>query len=229
MVRILCQISNTALIGPFSSRAFDEVRLFCQADPARHAVASYYVSFGNDKEGRDEEVLRAVVSQLCREARAIPQAVRRLYEKREGGRAPFISALGSLVQQFQHTFIFVDALDEYPDIERLIGLLKNICGPWESGRIHVFVTSRKQQDIEEGLKLAFDNPDTIDIQATTVYEDIEAHVQNALGSDMKLRRCSGELKEHIRSSLMSRAQGMYVISAFWPSLLLELISTQGSV
>jgi hypothetical protein len=171
-------------------------------------VASYYVSFRNDKEGGGEEVLRAIVSQLCREARAIPQTVHRLYEKREGGMASFISVVEPLVEQFRHTFIFVDALDEHPFIERLIGLLREMCGPWRLGKIHLFVTSRKQQDIEEGLKLAFDDLDTIDIQASTIHKDIETHVNSALESDGKLRRCSGDLKENIRSSLVGRAQGM---------------------
>lgn len=111
-------------------------------------------------------------------------------------------------------FFVVDALDECTVVER-----KSLCHFFLSitntstsqGTIKLFITSRKEPDIEKAFQLI----PTIQIKAEKVNSDIEVYVK----AQIELRLQNGDLnikditlKDKILSALTTEARGMYVFS-----------------
>lgn len=121
-----------------------------------------------------------------------------------------------VVERFRRVHLSFDAMDECDDRERW--LLPFLCGLVSRYRRHpelgvqmkLFVTSRRQQDIER----AFSVVPTIHIVAKNVDSDIRAFVNYELQRGLdegKLGSAHLHLKHEIADRLAAKANGMYVI------------------
>jgi hypothetical protein len=110
-----------------------------------------------------------------------------------------------VVAAFQHAYIVVDALDECMEIEAVLELLHDVMG-FETGSLHVLITSRNEQEIGEGL--ARHAPKDVDLVEAVVAEDIAIHVREQLENDVKLKKWPAKVRAEIQESLLDGAHGM---------------------
>jgi trehalose-6-phosphatase len=117
--------------------------------------------------------------------------------------------LWKVVEEFDHVFIVIDALDECPKNERREQLLAVITDIHSRSldNIHVLVTSRREPDIEETLLPLLRTP-AISLQGSHVDLDIKLHISSQLSTDLKLKKWPDEIKAEIESALISGANGM---------------------
>ena len=116
--------------------------------------------------------------------------------------------------QFEDTFLVVDALDECDSTVRH-GMLKFLREIVDDSRllVKVFVTSRREADIEDEFK-RLDRP-TLMIEARSVAADIEKYVTDEVrrlrkGQDgQRLYVKSARLESKIIQTLTGKADGMY--------------------
>ena len=120
--------------------------------------------------------------------------------------------LTELLINLTHTTIVIDALDECdPDSRQLLLLALRALCLYCPGKVHVFVSSRNDNDIAfelEGVPNHY-------IQPTDRAQDIEKFVHVRLDSAIETRRLlrgkiDPDLKMLIATELISKAQGMYV-------------------
>lgn len=118
-------------------------------------------------------------------------------------------ALIHVLKYFETVFLVLDALDECRDQRKeLLEVLSKIVSPatTDRGNVKLFITSRKERDIEFALKTF----PRIEIEAKKVDKDIELYVTSQL---QKHRRdgtliVDDSLERRISAALTSQAGGM---------------------
>ncbi|KAF7504496.1 hypothetical protein GJ744_002176 [Endocarpon pusillum] len=191
-------------------------------------VGIAFVYYNYDiRDMKDESfVIIALIKQLCRQLCRKNEDVSPGFLKVKQDALP-PSQLGNFDSfsttacQFSEVFIIIDALDECPQDNRpkILKFLRDVTS--RIPRMKVFVTSRREIDIEE----AFQEIDTprIMIEARTVEEDITRYVRDEVrrlraGQDgQKLHLRSDELESKIVTTLTRKADGMFL----WVKLQLE--------
>lgn len=112
------------------------------------------------------------------------------------------------VEEFDHIYIILDALDECEERRKLLTTVQQLlCA--ETGKIHILVTSRSDADLEDHLTPIFTAH--IRIESSLIEPDIRSYLQEQLHNNPKLRRWPQKVQERIESALMTGAQGMYVV------------------
>ena len=127
-------------------------------------------------------------------------------EQREGPPAGF-SHLTDLIARasvyHNQVLIIIDALDECRDKEGFLKLLPEL---HQRHGIAVFVTSRKEQDIQD----AFSMLPFISLQdcRSNITTDMQTHVSSELQNRTKLSRLPIHLREEILDTLLKKSEGM---------------------
>jgi hypothetical protein len=116
-----------------------------------------------------------------------------------------VLTLQQMLRDFNQIFIILDALDECREREELLGLIENIVN-CELEMLHLLVTSRRENDIEETLTPLVTGQ--ICIQSALVDADIRIHIREQLQNDTKLKRWPENVRIEIEKTLMDRANGM---------------------
>jgi hypothetical protein len=174
-------------------------------------IAFAYYNYQSPELSQLPRVIAAVVKQLCRKKDRIPAGFLKtkqdaLPPSQLGDRESFITAAG----QFEETFLVVDALDECDNVVRH-GMLKFLREIVDSRLlVKVFVTSRREGDIENEFKRL--NRPTILVEARSVATDIEKYVTDEVRRlhGQRLYVKSHELELNIIRTLTGKADGMYV-------------------
>lgn len=120
-----------------------------------------------------------------------------------------------VIEQFDKVHLSFDALDECGDREKW--LLPFFCrlvqryrdDPSLKVTLKLFVTSRLQRDIE----LAFSTVPTVQVLARNVDGDIAAYIDHEFeqrSRNNSIGSLHTKLQDHVKESLTSRANGMYV-------------------
>jgi hypothetical protein len=155
-----------------------------------------------------------VVAQLCSQICVLPAQLKELYDSYSFGtqRATLIELqeiLSNVVGAFGSVFIITDALDEGPTSRERAELLAMISAlkSWSLPRLHLFVTSRREPDIEEALLPLLTIP-AIAVEGSHVDLDIECHILWCLENSPKLKRWSPHLQSEIMKTLLAGANGM---------------------
>jgi hypothetical protein len=117
-----------------------------------------------------------------------------------------LTTLRQIVQEFDETFIILDALDECTERQELLTNIEEIA-KWKIGKLHILATSRREKDIEEWLEPLVNDQEKICIQSALVNDDIRTYVHEKLQTDRKLK-WSAKVQEEIEKSLMDGAHGM---------------------
>jgi hypothetical protein len=120
----------------------------------------------------------------------------------------------SLVEDLSQVYVVIDALDECPEQERgdILGFITGIVTAQIQCHVKVFVTSRKEMDINKAF--GDKHIPTIQIQSENVTADIEtfAHSQveklQAGKHGKTLYIADDRLREKIIRTLATKAEGM---------------------
>lgn len=157
-------------------------------------------------------VLAALVKQLCRRKSEIPAPFLKVKQdamppSQLGDRKSFITA----ADQFNQTFLVVDALDECeePKRHKMLQFLQEIVD--SPPIIKVLVTSRREADIVREFELL--KRPTVMVEARNVAADIEKYVTDEvqrLRGAKRLYVKSDKLEREIIKTLRGKADGMYV-------------------
>jgi hypothetical protein len=187
-------------------------------------LAYYYCSFDRAQD-ETPHLLRWVMSQLCHQLKYIPDEIRELYNAgSEPTTKSLVLALSAALHSFRRVYLFIDALDESLDRQRLLDTIVQLAGG-DSEAISLFVMSRKELDIIETFEGVFSS---LSLSNPRVDEDIRVYIQNELRSHRKFSRWPTILKEDIEAALVKGAQGMFRW-AFCQLDILRKLTTESAI
>jgi hypothetical protein len=190
-------------MSPYSSTVIDELI------NSSLVIAYFYFDYHN-KDIQPHSVLSALIERLSSKCTSIPDGLEKLFSAyADSRRSPSLdelkSTLKSIIGSFENVYIVFDALDECAHRPEFLKLLEEIHG-WNLDPLHLLATSRREQDIEDTLSGLVSHH--IFMDKDLVAGDIEVHVSRTLDNDTKFCRCSAEMKENIKATLMEGADGM---------------------
>jgi hypothetical protein len=188
---------------------------------ARSMVVDYLVAeFGNENIGvacmylnhkeAEEQTPAKLLSSLWRQlvfGREVGPLTRKLYQQHhEKGTTPSVNevfdVLGSVIGQHFKVYIIVDAIDEYPEVQRQI-LLQYLMAMGST--VNLMITSRPH--IRPNTSLA--NLDTLEIRADE--DDIRRYVEGQIQTSIWLTnhvKTRPDLQEEILSTITNAVDGM---------------------
>jgi hypothetical protein len=177
-------------------------------------IAYAYYKHDSRESQTPDRIIASFIKQLCHNQETIPEFLLEFYRKHDDNvetptTTHLISQLHHLSMGFREIFIIFDALDESAADQRdiILDFLIDFIDTIPHAKI--FVTSRRERDIEQH----FSNLKTpmIPIEAKDVGEDIGTFVRGRVEEQMQKRKLhirAPELKEKVIESLIDRAQGM---------------------
>lgn len=186
-------------------------------DDPRVALGYFYFSFDDSKKQDTVAMLRSLIKQLCLQRRDIPESVKNLMTKyKDMDRDPTVAILErtatATMEDFEATFIVIDALDECPTDRRKM-LLNSLCRILNSisDNVHLLCTSRKERDIEDAFDYLWAEPSKaavdLSLHKQEVDADIGLHINQEL-SDWTYKRWPAEIKAEVTAALIDKADGM---------------------
>jgi hypothetical protein len=124
-----------------------------------------------------------MIKQLTRQKKVLPKALKEFYRQyyvqvsfpTEG---KLKAQLEDLSDNFDQVFLVMDAMDEFEDREGFLPIISGFaqrCSPNGSAIFKIFVTSRREKDIEKTF--TSHNFPTIQIEAKKVGADIQNFIQ----------------------------------------------------
>ena len=117
------------------------------------------------------------------------------------------NTLQRIVDGFSSTFIVLDALDECAEREKLLNWIQTFILKKDiNHRLHLIVTSRPEQEIEDKLKPYHH----LDLVKESDNHDLRDYLDHQLYNDSHLQKWNSETQEQIKLKLMEQADGMYV-------------------
>ena len=178
-------------------------------------MAYYYIDYNDTPNANVGNILRSLVKQICVGADRIPKVVQTLCSQhRASGQQPSIATLISILRALEvtlaiDTFIIIDALDEYPELQRseLLQTIQLLVGEGFE-HIHILTTSRAEHDIK--LTIGKSATEVICIENDQVDADINKHVRTCLSDDPRLSKLPDRIKYMVELKLSEGAKGMSV-------------------
>ncbi|PPQ93035.1 hypothetical protein CVT25_006741 [Psilocybe cyanescens] len=180
-----------------------------------HFVIAYFFFDGRDSQNAlqlHENFIRSLIIQFSHHYGGLPETLETLYKHCGDHHQPSVSQLQKILQdildQFSYAYIIIDALDECTDRAKTLDWISKLVENSNQSvtNIHILVTSRPEQDIENKFnQLSFT---VIDIAEAT-RQDI-ADVLN-VQMDLKFRKYSQESQNEMKTQLNERADGSYVL------------------
>ena len=184
-------------------------------DPGK-AVAYFYFDFNDPAKQDPNLMMRSLISQLSQQCVKIPPSLDVLFTScGNGQRQPspdlLPNALQNLLQEFPHTYIILDALDECGSRKLLMSIIKELSIGQTSG-LHLLCTSRREGDIEATLGHIVESEGILCIQTEAVDHDIRSYVHQRLSNDISLKKWGDDpaIRQEIETTLMAGAHGMYI-------------------
>jgi hypothetical protein len=201
-----------------SSTVLQNVLQYCHDDPGK-VVAYFFFDFNNAEKQDPELMLRSLICQLSQQSVKISVSLDAMFASCENGqRQPsehaLLEATQQMIRDFPQVYVLLDALDECSQRKNLMDILQIIAG-WQLQNLHLFVTSRKERDIESSLEGFIENKNKICLQSELVDKDIELYIQKKWLDDKSLRKWEKDptIKQEIETTLMRGARGMYLASS----------------
>jgi hypothetical protein len=174
----------------------------------------FYFDFNDIEKQKYERMVRSLITQLSMQSTSTPKALELLFSScMSGQRQPETSALlttlRELIQEFDETYIVLDALDECKNRQDLLENMEKIAR-WKLRKLHILATSRRETDIREMFDSLINDQEEICIQNALVNDDIRAYVHDRLRTDRGLRRWQNQPKvqNEIEMTLTNKADGM---------------------
>lgn len=181
----------------------------CQSEP-KSAVAYFYFDFNDLHKQRTETLIRSLIVQLMAQCPHLPESLQSAHSRsQDGQKQPTIDEIKTILRQmlenFDATYILLDALDECMDRENLLKFMEALMG-WNIDTLHVLATSRKENNIAIALEPLVTCQ--ICIQSTLVDADIRVHILDKLSSIPRLKKWPVDVQKEIEDALMRGANGM---------------------
>jgi hypothetical protein len=142
----------------------------------------------------------------------VPKVLVNLYARcGNGHQEPTLDDLENTLQiildGFSSTFIILDALDECSEREKLLNWIQTVILKKDINLgLHLIVTSRPEQEIEDKFK----SYHYLDLVEESENYDLVAFLDCQLQNDSDLQKWNSDTQEQIKSTLMRQADGMYV-------------------
>jgi hypothetical protein len=142
----------------------------------------------------------------------VPKVLVNLYTRcGNGHQVPTLDDLQSTLQKilngFSSTFIILDALDECAEREKLLNWIQTFIVEKDINLgLHLIVTSRPEQEIEDKLK----SYHHLDLVEESENHDLVAYLDYQLENHSDLQKWNSDMQEKIKLTLMKQADGMYV-------------------
>ncbi len=184
---------------------------------SKRATAYYYFDFNDPEKRKAVNFVTSVMEQLCSQLPFLPQGVGYLWSDcHEGRQRPVLKRLMKelcrLLEDFLEVYLVIDALDECAeeDGERadLLDIIAEMHS-WQSKKLHMMVTSRRQTDIEVMLE-----PLLIMKPISMADEQINADVKILISRDVctlaKKNRWPPTLTNEVEDALLLGSNGMCV-------------------
>ena len=116
-----------------------------------------------------------------------------------------VDMLSTVLASFERVFICIDALDEFPPLQRP-DFLRSLAELTRLSETRLFLTGRPQ--IQHDKKYLGEGTQTISI--TTREEELKAYITHRLDQDQNSAEMNTELKAEIMKILPHKVSGMYV-------------------
>lgn len=192
----------------FASAVVETLTEICHKDQ-NQLLAYYFFEFASREKGTNSSFLCAVLSQLVAQRKAIPDAVQRLYEENyEGIRKPsepaLLGTLREVLEETQHVYIIVDAIDECENRAETLEVLRKLA-LWNLQGLHLMVTSRSERDFED----SFQGFHQIGLEAEEHNKDIERYVRQRLLEEREWHKWSAEVQQQITAVVVEKAEDMF--------------------
>jgi len=189
-----------------ASWLIEEVQKHCKQSKEQSTYAYYYCYFGHNQ---DEAMpfLRWIISQLLRQAEAVPALVYDLFKR--GGEpsiAELLESLEKALQSLDVAYILIDAIDESNPRSDILEIIEDLATDPRFSKIQILVTSREYSDIERAMK-RISVP--VSMSNSLVEEDIRIHVRSTLHSNIKFQRWPSYLLTEVEYAVSTQAKGMY--------------------
>ena len=133
-----------------------------------------------------------------------------------GHKEPTLGDLQNTLQRilggFSSAFIILDALDECLEREKLLNWIQTfILGKDKNIGLHIIVTSRPEQEIEDKFKFYH----YLDLIEESENHDLVAYLDYQLQNDSDLQKWNSDTQAQIKLTLEKQANGMYVYYQHW--------------
>jgi Cdc6-like AAA superfamily ATPase len=176
-------------------------------------IAYIYCNYQPQQQQRPEDLLLSLSKQLTQKQPAVPEEVKKLYERHTDKRTrpssdEIVRLLHSTVQLYSRVFIIIDALDEY-HVSNNVGqnkLLSEVFGLQDQAQISLFVTSRFISEITsrfEGCILK-----EIRAQDNDILRYINERIPQLLRSQILKHPQAQDTINTIRSNVVKAVDGM---------------------
>ena len=175
-------------------------------------IAFFYFDFNNQSTMQDHNrFLRSIIEQLSSECGDIPKSLAALYRRSRNGTlqpmtADLLTTLQSIIHDFSHFYLVIDAFDECKEKQQFLGFL-NAVMMWKFPQTHILVTSRT--DIDAEIRNRKWDCTSIIIEEHLVDADVEKHVLATLEDDEILNRWDPEQQRLIAKSLIEGTKGNF--------------------
>lgn len=203
-----------------SSSVIDHLKTAYQGDP-QVALAYFYFSFNDEQKQTAVGMMESIIKQICCCRPDTPLSIKALEDLKARGHRPDLKTLqesfAEILRGFSNVFVIIDALDECPDSdldhgrEVLLDCLANIHGE-RLRNLHMFLTSRREKDIEASYCSLETDSDKWDIDLSAyqpaIDSDIGLFIDRTLSSN-SYKSWPSELKDEARIELIEKAVGMY--------------------
>ncbi|KAK3317546.1 ankyrin repeat-containing domain protein, partial [Cercophora scortea] len=189
-------------------------------------VAYFYFDYVHRQEQGPDRVLGSLLNQLLSGYTTIPPAASGLKRRFEKGLdlpdwSKFVADFINICSEIPETFIVLDALDECDSsfgLARILDLVDQL--QRSSSPVRLFVTSRP---FSSTINKAFSSSGSILIEASD--EDITLFLKERITARHD-EDISDALEEEIIKAILSRSQGMFLISALQIAFILDQPSVE---
>jgi hypothetical protein len=176
-------------------------------------VAFLYCSSSQKEETTPEGLLLSVLRHLSQGLPSLPESVRALHRTHQAARTrpllrDIVSCLKSIVDQYNRTFIIVDAIDECPSGCRP-KLLKTLFHLRDAHGVNLLATSREHHEIE--ARFPKDSVLEINASPADVNQFLEAHMSD-LPEFVSSQR---DLQKMIKEVIVKAVCGMFLLAQLY--------------
>ncbi|KFY78366.1 hypothetical protein V498_09119, partial [Pseudogymnoascus sp. VKM F-4517 (FW-2822)] len=190
-----------------ASWLIEEAQNHCKQAWSKSRICAYYYCYFGHNQDETMSFLRWIISQLLRQAEAVPALVYDLFKR--GGEpsiAELLDSLETALQPWGVVYIVIDAIDESNPREDLLESIRDLATSPRFSKIQMLITSREHRDIELGMEGI---TKSVSMSNSLVEQDIRLYIQSAIQSNMRFKRWPKDLLLEVEEAVSTQAKGMF--------------------
>ncbi|KAK5993398.1 Ankyrin repeat domain-containing protein 50 [Cladobotryum mycophilum] len=206
-----------------TSIVIDDVRRKFSEDKTV-GVAYIYCNFNRKEEQKADNLLAAVLKQLCQSQVCVPDDVKNLHmAQQEIGRArPSLENISEtlrlVVESYSRVFIIVDALDECQTSDgcrsELLAKIFNLQADYD---VNLFATSRFIAEIETQFEKQFEKCAHLEIRASD--DDLRIYLHHCISNLPSFVKENEELQMTVKDAIVGAVDGMFLLAQLYAGFL----------